>query len=196
MTRETADDERVHHLIALGGFIETFAMTELALFFYYCHCAKVDAQTGSVLFSGVGVDQTIRNIRKLWTVQPAAEKERAGVEAALKQLESLRAFRNAIVHFLPLPGDSGRLVTDFAKIPPSKAPTEHSVSAEILDHATADLAKIAQHLAMAIGTPEETRVDRVAAYSALDDAWRYTPQPYRPPSETPPEVRPHTRGNR
>jgi hypothetical protein len=69
-----------HYWLALGEFVERFALAEISLFGYLARCAGIPRPTANAMLSGNHADQMIKLVRRLWPVKPPDEDLRDKVD--------------------------------------------------------------------------------------------------------------------
>jgi hypothetical protein len=177
---QSQDRERAYWL-ALGKFIDAFAMTEIFLHFVLCHYAKVTGNVARAVFSGDRFAVVQGYLRRMSDVGVIGPKEWSDLEPLLTQLKAINDCRNTILHYGAEGIGEGRgyatnaimaLTTDRIQMFP--------ISDQILSDMTFDLRKILIHfynthmgrMRWPLGSSSEA-VDEI-----LRSAWRYKlPQP-------------------
>jgi hypothetical protein len=168
-----------HYWLALGEFVERFALAEIALFAYLARCADIPRATANAVLSGNHADQMIKLVRRLWQVKPPDNDLRDKVEDALTQFNIINEVRANVVHYGSFfTDDKGRVSSNV-----SRALTleerhfrEIRVSPYVLKDMSIDLEKIGHHFVyanLAILDPRVSREELAGGLPALADAWRY-----------------------
>jgi hypothetical protein len=168
-----------HYWLALGEFVERFALAEISLFAYLARCSDIPRATANAVLSGNHADQMIKLVRRLWQVKPPDNDLRDKVEDALTQFNIINEVRANVVHYGSFfTDDNGRVSSNV-----SRALTlterhfrEIRVSPYILKDMSTDLEKIGHHFVyanLAILDPRVPREELAGGLPALADAWRY-----------------------
>lgn len=182
------------YLQALGGFVETFALVEAAIFWSLRFYTNMPIAMMRAVLSGVRIQDGISFVRRVHAAAKPPLPIRAELDAALVQLKLITDKRNDIIHFgSHASADGARTVSNEDRALTPEALRKYRVSADMLVGMTQDLRDIlgvvltdAVHSPMTKSkTGRQVWKERVIA----PPAWRYTPEP--PPKNPAPPKRGH-----
>lgn len=192
---------------ALGEFVETFATTEICLFYYLVRTAHLEASIARALFGTDRAESYATRIGRIWQVAPPSESLRQELEPVLNQFHAINSTRNIIIHYAshanyfaePRTTSEGdqrvtsegdrrvtrgtvhRISSDIVRAIDPERPRRRTVSAQIVRDMSADLHKIGRHLMSLYAYSKESFDVRADAMPELRNAWRYIPEPAPPP---------------
>jgi hypothetical protein len=189
---------------ALGEFVESFADTEIALFYHLVRAAKIEEDVARALFGGERAANYVNLITRIWEVRPPTDEIRQELEPVFQWFFAINDTRNIIIHYrswgqystlttsegVPLVTSDGRplrvsdskirISSDIVRARDRENPRVKHVSAQIVRDMTADLLRIRQHLMSLFAYPNAPLSVRAAKFPEILNAWRYTPEPSRP----------------
>ena len=164
--------------VALGHFVEAFALVEELLFATLRYYAGVSHNVSKAIFSGVRTDMSMEYIRRIIAVNNLDAERKIELDELFKHLKCISDLRNHVVHYGSFAtNESGRIASNKSRaLTPDKI-KEFRVSAVILDGAARDLEKISSHLVLHLGSSKSSFAERARTFAVLNDAWLYTPPP-------------------
>lgn len=164
--------------LALGQFVEAFALAEGMLFMYLIYSVKINKLVGKALFGRLRCEELIKGVRRTWDVAPPSPSELSEIDAVLTQLALINGVRNDVIHnrshVFP---DRGRVSTNLLRAHTPFKVVERRVSPSLLMGLTQDLGKITLHLASIRLQFNDTFEQRAAAEPSLRDEWQYKGPP-------------------
>ena len=129
--------------LALGQFMEAFAIAEGMLFMYLIHATGIQKMVGKALFGGDSCSSLVDKVRVTWTKRPPPDTHAAPLDDALAQLKRISGVRNEVIHnrsyMFP---DRGRVSTNRLRAHDPEKIRERQVSPTLLASMTADLERI------------------------------------------------------
>lgn len=205
-----ADREQEAHRaywLALGAFVDRFALTETVLYMLLSMLADLSEETAFAILSGVRIDTAMQFINRILEFERISDLENNRAEAEANtsayeaykkeitylftQLGKINKTRNLILHYGSHIGTDKTMIGNFraAMVNPYNTPVEY-ITPATLENMTADLGKIGLHLLMMMELPlgKGEHWDAMAAEARrMDEPWRYKPRPFR---VRPPRPRP------
>ncbi|QEX18613.1 hypothetical protein FRZ44_39200 [Hypericibacter terrae] len=172
--------DRYH--MALGRFIEMFALVELSMQLTLWHYAKVPPRTARAIFSGVKTEAAMGHINRLVEPPRANKAIRDDLEYVFKQLAAINKLRNDLVHFVSHTTREGARVISNSIMARSRRQIRRAViSPETFIALEHDLMKIQSHLLVRhFGRRLVRQNERPRYQRDIDAAWRYIPPPQAP----------------
>lgn len=165
------------YYVALGRFIDSFAITEAMMFLLLSQFSKVGKRTAQVLFSGVRVDAAMSHIKRLTETNNTPLFMRGEILYVFTQIALINSARNDIVHYGAWPKDDGQLTVSNSLVAQYVAGRlrEIPISPELLDAMTTDLDKINFHLSLILKTKPSREHLRMTHAAVLQAPWLYKP---------------------
>jgi hypothetical protein len=189
--REQRKIVRRRYWLALGRFIEQFALTETMVHFALRTISGVSLETARAIFSGVRMNAALGLITRLAETNrlPAALKRELADASA--QLGLITRIRNDILHAENDLMENGDLrLTNERAAHTSENLRIQCISAATLDDMTADLSKASAHIGLvAWWQNEHIELMRERDAAVLARAWRYKPPPQDRSPRKPPNKR-------
>jgi hypothetical protein len=158
---ETADriKRQTEYRLALGHFVERFAMAEMVVTLVLWRYAKTTKQISRAVFSGVNLDAAMSTIKRIAEATNAPDKTQNDLEWLFNQLSAIRKARNDILHYGAINVAEGHAsVTNALKALNIGRIEYFPISPTILQQMTDDLRKIVIRLHI-------THLDRIEIHS-------------------------------
>lgn len=170
-----------YHL-ALGRFIETFAVAELWAMRVLWAAARVDETTGRAAFSGTRARGAIDAVRRIFVARDAVVPDELG--RAFEHMNDINSMRDNVVHWhIGLQGsalfDAQLVVTNEFITHSRQKEKAFAISHTLLDQMTADLETIRivlRHYVISQWEDSPTRTELLAQHVPPAHAqWQYKP---------------------
>jgi hypothetical protein len=181
------------YLQALGGFVESFAITESMMFWTIKIYTALPLRLMNALHSGTRIQEGISFIRRINMAKKPKRPIPTDLDAALVHLKAITDKRNDIIHFGSELNQFGeRLVSNKARALTAEAVRSYRVSSQMLIDMTVDLDKIRwtmlAHALIAISESAKDRAKTRGLLRSLEPrTWQYKPE--QPPKNPAPQKR-------
>lgn len=193
---ELGADQAYH--IALGTFVEAYAMYEHAMLDYLIALAGVDPRLVTIFCGGANLDQRKEFIRKIWKLRPPPPAVLAELEDAFSHAGPITELRNLILHSGTTEAEGGeRISTDELRAlhKPNEDVRVRRLSPHMLIDMSFDITKCVAHLFLAARDEWPTAGGREPSAGMVESrqrAWQHIPPPNQTQKSSKPERRNRT----
>ncbi len=166
MAAGTITDTQKYHM-ALGEFVEKFAMAEAALQVSLWHLCGLDMDTARAIFAGGKVSDAVACIRRVLEARQATMPE--GAHDVFEQFGAIAFIRNKLVHLgtTEHEPDGGRLLTNRLFAINDRKLYERSISVDEIESMAVDLGTVTTKvLVIFVGKPTWFPQDKWEDYLA------------------------------
>jgi hypothetical protein len=180
-----------HYYLALGAFIDRFAIIEMLLTTTLARWAEVTDDVARAIFSGVRFDAATSYITRILAVSDVPQSVKDEYQDLFTQLGHINALGNSIVHYgTEFNANKSWLTSNCHSALSEDRVRTFPVSTDILAEAIHDLRKARAHLLHLIGPTfiPDAILSSYVGQSLLRAPWQYKP----PAPASPNDKRPAT----